>query len=145
MLNWAENTFPEAFPGHKATQNINPWLFRFYPETGIYAGVNINDNNVYVLGGPWGDTPTLVETLSNLMNLVQNSDGGGISACNTANVPNSINYSQSGNVVTVTTNGQCVSAPNITDPTNSNLCVTRSNRPPQAFLCLAVIRLLLQV
>ncbi len=123
VLNWAENNFPQVFPDHRATQNINPWLFRFYPDTGVYVGVNINDNNVYVLGGPWGDTPTLVETLPNLVNLVQNSGGGGISACNTANVPSGINYSQSGNVVTVTTNGQCVPAPDTTDPSNSNLCV----------------------
>ncbi|MDR4518783.1 MAG: hypothetical protein MRK00_15545 [Nitrosomonas sp.] len=123
VLNWAENKFPEVFPGHRATQNISPWLFRFYPETAVYVGVNTNDNNVYVLGGPWGDTPTRVDSLANLVNLVRKSGGGGISACNTENVPSGINYSQSGNVVTVTTNGQCVPAPNISDPTNSNLCV----------------------
>lgn len=124
VLNWAENNYPGLFPGHQATQSINPWLFRFYPDTGIYAGVNTNNNNFYVLGGPWGNTPTLIETLPNLVGLVQSSGGdGGISACNTVNVPDGISYSQSGNVVTVTTNGQCVPAPNVTDPTNSNLCV----------------------
>ena len=123
VLNWAENTYPALFPGHKATQSINPWLFRFYPETGVYAGVNINDNNVYVLGGPW-NSATVVDTLSNLVSFVQNSGGNsGISACNTANVPDGIFYSQSGNVVTVSTNGQCIPAPDISDPTNSNLCV----------------------
>ncbi|SER61267.1 hypothetical protein SAMN05421690_10446 [Nitrosomonas sp. Nm51] len=123
VLNWAENTYPALFPGHKATQSINPWLFRFYPETGIYAGVNINDNNVYVLGGPW-DSATVIDTLPNLVSLVQNSGGNtSISACNTANVPEGIVYSQSGNVVTVSTNGQCIPAPDITDPASSNLCV----------------------
>ncbi|HNP27389.1 MAG TPA: hypothetical protein PKM20_11655 [Nitrosomonas sp.] len=123
VFNWAENSFPELLPGHKGTQNINPWLFRFYPETGVYVGVNINDNNVYVLGGPWGNNVTVVETLPNLVNLIQNAGGNsGISACNTANIPSGLNYSQSGNVVTVTTNGQCILAPDITNPANSNIC-----------------------
>ncbi|SFK38675.1 hypothetical protein SAMN05216302_100571 [Nitrosomonas aestuarii] len=124
VFNWAENSFPEVLPGHKATQNINPWLFRFYPETGVYVGVNITDSNVYVLGGPWGNNVTIVETLSNMVNLIQNSGGNSsVSACNTANVPDGIIYSQSGNVVTVTTNGQCILAPDITDSANSNICV----------------------
>ncbi|SEM70501.1 hypothetical protein [Nitrosomonas marina] len=124
VLNWAENTYPALFPGHKATQSIDPWLFRFYPETGIYAGVNVNDNNVYVLGGPW-NTATAVDTLPNLVSFIQNSGGNtSISACNTTNVPDGIFYSQSGNVVTVTTNGQCIPAPDMNDPTSSNLCVT---------------------
>lgn len=48
LLNWAENTYPAYFPNHQATQSIEPWLFRFYPDTGIYAGVNKGDNKVYV-------------------------------------------------------------------------------------------------
>ncbi|NBQ69509.1 MAG: hypothetical protein EBU46_12065 [Nitrosomonadaceae bacterium] len=50
LLNWAENTYPAYFPTHQVTQNIDPWIFRHYPDTGIYAGVNKNDGNVYVMG-----------------------------------------------------------------------------------------------
>ncbi|MBP6057348.1 MAG: hypothetical protein KA524_02825 [Nitrosomonas sp.] len=116
LLNWAENTYPEYFPTHQNTQNIDPWIFRFYPETGIYAGVNKTDNNVYVLGGPWGDTPTVIDTLPNLMTLA-NAGNSSIPACNTANAPAGLVYTQSGNVVNVTTNGQCIQL-----PTSNNVC-----------------------
>ena len=121
VLNWAENTFQDLFPSHQATQSIDPWLFRFYPETGIYAGVNLNDNGVYVLGGPW-DTVTLIDTLPNVVGLALDGGNTGISGCNTATVPDGISFSQSGNVVTVTTNGQCIPAPDLTDPSATNLC-----------------------
>ena len=120
LLNWAEKTYPVIFQSHQATQNIEPWLYRYYPESGIYAGVNKNDNSVYVLGGPWGNNPTVVATLASLINEIDNSGGsGGIAACDTTNVLPGVTYSQSGNVVTVTSNGQCVAAP---DLTNTNLC-----------------------
>ena len=120
LLNWAEKTYPKIFQSHQATQNIEPWLYRYYPESGIYAGVNKNDNSVYVLGGPWGNNPTVIDTLASLINEINNSGGsGGIAACDTANVLAGVTYSQSGNVVTVTTNGHCVAAP---DLTNTNLC-----------------------
>jgi hypothetical protein len=118
LLNWAENTYREFFPSHQATQSIEPWLFRHYPEVGIYAGVNKTDSGVYVLGGPWGNNPTFIDSLPNMITHIANSGGNGsIPACNTANVPDGLVYTQSGNVVNVTTNGQCIPL-----PTNSNLC-----------------------
>jgi hypothetical protein len=124
LLNWAETTFPQYFPSHQGTQSIEPWLFRFYPESQVYAGVNKSDNSVYVLGGSFGVTPTRIDSLVNLMTQVNNSGGNGsIAGCDTSTVPAGISYSQSGNVVTVTTSGQCVPAP---DLSNSNLC-----KPPK--------------
>ncbi|NBQ69591.1 MAG: hypothetical protein EBU46_12500 [Nitrosomonadaceae bacterium] len=68
LLNWAENNYPAYFLTHQTTQSIAPWLFRFYPETNVYAGVNTNDNGVYVFGGPWGNiNPTYIDSLSNLL------------------------------------------------------------------------------
>ncbi|AEJ02936.1 hypothetical protein Nit79A3_3202 [Nitrosomonas sp. Is79A3] len=120
LLNWAENTYPTIFPSRQATQNIEPWLYRHYPESGIYAGVNKNDNSVYVLGGPWGNNPAVIDTLANLISQIENSGGsGGIAACDTTDALSGVSYSQSGNVVTVTTSGQCVPAP---DLTKTNLC-----------------------
>ena len=125
LLNWAEKTFPQFFPSKQATQSIEPWLYRFYPETGIYAGVNKGDNNVYTLGGPWGNNPTLIDSLSNLIAQINNSGGNGnIASCDTTNTIPGITYSQSGNVITVTSNGQCVTAP---DQNATNLCPI----PPQ--------------
>lgn len=121
VLNWAESTFPDLFPTHQATQNINPWLFRHYPETGIYVGVNQDDNGVYVLGGPW-ESATFIDTLPNVVNVALNAGGSSISACNTSLSPAGISYSQSGNVVTITTNGQCLLAPDLSNAANTNLC-----------------------
>jgi hypothetical protein len=116
ILNWAENNYPGYFPSHQVTQKIDPWIFRFYPDTEIYAGVNRGDNNVYVLGGPWGNTPTIVETLPNLVTVAV-SGNSSIPGCNTAAVPAGLVYTQNGNVVNVTTNGQCIQL-----PSNNNLC-----------------------
>ena len=118
LLNWAENTYPEYFPNHQVTKNVDPWLFRFYPDKGIYAGVNKNDNSAYVMGGPWGNIPTLVDTLPNLINQIVNSGGNtNIPACNAANLPAGFIYTQNGNIVNITTSGQCI--PVIP---NNNLC-----------------------
>src|SRR5687768_4698605 len=68
LLNWAELTYPQIFKSHKTTVADGPWLYRNYVEDGILAGVNINDNNVYVMGGPWGNAaPTMVGPLNTLM------------------------------------------------------------------------------
>ena len=118
LFNLAENQFPELFPNHRATQMIDPWAFRFYPSTGIYAGVK--NNEVFVLGGPWGtDSPTFIDTLSNLLIELQSSGGnGGVPACsNIAETPAGMVITQSGNVVNITTNGQCIPLPE-----NTNFC-----------------------
>lgn len=68
LLNWAESNYPQYFPAHQATQNTEPWLFRFYPETNAYVGVNTSNDGAYVFGGPWGDdNPTYIDSLSNLL------------------------------------------------------------------------------
>lgn len=114
LLNWAEKTFPDFFPSNQATQNIEPFLFRHYPETDIYVGVNQNDNGVYGLGGIWGNNPTFIDNLPNLLGQIENSGGNGnIAACDTTNSPAGIDYSQSGNVISVTSNGQCISVPDL--------------------------------
>ena len=123
LLNWAERTYPQYFPTHQVTQTINPWLYRYYPETGIYAGVNSGDTSAYVLGGPWGESPARIDTLASLIAQITNSGGNGsVPACNAANAPAGLFYTQNGNVVNVTTNGQCIPL-----PSSNNLC----QAPPQ--------------
>lgn len=120
LFNWAENTFPSIFSSRRATQSIEPWLFRHYPESNIYVGVNKSDNRVYAMGGPWGSSPTVIDTLSNLITYINNTGGSStIAACDTSNALPGFSYSQSGNVVTVTTNGSCITAPELS---NTNLC-----------------------
>jgi hypothetical protein len=68
LLDWAEETYPGIFTSRETTQHFPPWLFRFYPETGIYAGIHTEENNVYVLGGPWGnERPTFIDSTPNLI------------------------------------------------------------------------------
>lgn len=117
LLNWAETTYPNYFPNHQITQSIDPWLFRYYPDTKIYAGVNKTNNDVYVLGGQWGDTPTRVASLAELIAQIP-SDPGNNTACDTTNVPQGMSYSQNGNVVNITTDG-CIPVPE-----NNNFCET---------------------
>ncbi|MCW5618368.1 MAG: hypothetical protein KIS65_04035 [Nitrosomonas sp.] len=120
LFNWAENTFPELFPDHQITQMVDPWAFRHYPATGIYAGVK--NDEVFVLGGPWGtDNPTFIDTLPNLLTQIEGTGGNGsVPACNdTSAIPQGMVVTQSGNVVNITTNGQCIKIP---DPENTNFC-----------------------
>ena len=122
LLNWAENTYRDLFPSHQVTQNIDPWIYRFYPETGIYAGVNRGDNSAYVLGGPYGSTPTRVAGLQELIAQIIDSGGNtSIPACDTSGAPAGLTYTQSGNVVNISTGGACVALPN-----NNNFCSTPS-------------------
>ena len=39
LMDWAESTYPQFFPGHKSTLSSPPYLYRHYPETGNYVGV----------------------------------------------------------------------------------------------------------
>lgn len=117
LLNWAENTYPQFFPSPQGTQTVDPWIFRFYPETGIYAGVNTGDLGAYVLGGPWAK-PTFVSPLASLISSIDDAGGNSsIASCDTTDIPEGLSYSQSGNVVTITTNGNC-----IVIPANTNFC-----------------------
>lgn len=62
LFNWAERAFPSLFPGHQATLSAPPYLYRFYPGTGIYVGMS--GNNVYLMGGPYGGQPVRVGTVA---------------------------------------------------------------------------------
>jgi len=68
ILNWAEVQFPQYFPQKQLTQSFGPWQYRYYPSTGIYAGINNDDNGVYVLGGEFGQTPLFVDTKKTILN-----------------------------------------------------------------------------
>ena len=83
LLNFAESTFPNFFPSHQTTATFDPFLFRYYPQTGAYVGVVVKANmgftldGVYVMGGPFGDTPTYVGQLSNFITPVDPGTGTG--------------------------------------------------------------------
>lgn len=119
LLNWAENTYRDLFPSHQVTQSLEPWLYRYYPETGIYAGVNKVDNSAYVLGGPYGSNPSRVAGLTELIaQIIESGGNSSIPACNTSNAPPGLSYTQSGSVVNISTGGTCVVL------SSNNLCAT---------------------
>lgn len=78
LFNWAEGTYAELFPSHQSTQSFESWLFRFYPETNVYAGVNQADNSAYVAGGSWGNDPVFIDTLPNLIGLIPSTWAGAV-------------------------------------------------------------------
>ena len=71
LLDFAESHYPAYFPSHQATSTFDPFLYRSYPQTGIYVGVVVKPgmgytmDGVYVLGGVFGDVkPVYVGQLS---------------------------------------------------------------------------------
>jgi len=50
VLNYAERTYPHLFKGPKANQFLNPWNYRFYPDTDSYLGVNTNNDVLWRKG-----------------------------------------------------------------------------------------------
>jgi len=85
LFNFAEQAEPGLFaPPGAVTQDTEPgWLYRFFTGTGSYAAVHIGSGGqyqqggVYVLGGPFGDEVTFVDSLPNLITLINNMNPGG--------------------------------------------------------------------
>lgn len=62
LMDWAETNYPQLFPGRQANLTSAPYVYRFYPSTGNYLGVDAND--VYLLGPvAGGSAPVRVGTL----------------------------------------------------------------------------------
>lgn len=48
LFDWAESTYPQFFPGPQTNLTSAPYVYRHYPATGNYVGVDGDD--VYILG-----------------------------------------------------------------------------------------------
>ena len=63
LLDFGERNYPSLFPGHPVTSSTSPFIYRYYPATGLYLGVVVQSDSAYVLqgiyllGGAWGNTP----------------------------------------------------------------------------------------
>jgi len=72
LMDFAEGRIPTFFPHGPTTGATGPFLFRFYPSSGIFLVVVVADgspfllNHVYVLGGPWAG-PTDIGPLTNFI------------------------------------------------------------------------------
>lgn len=62
LMDWAETTYPAIFPSKQSNQTFDPYVYRYYPETGTYLGVAASV--VYVLGPITNNQLTSVGTLS---------------------------------------------------------------------------------
>jgi hypothetical protein len=115
--------FPGEFTAGQPVLTFDTvWLYQV-GTSGIIVGVNQVTGEVYLLGGSVGSEPVLVGQSDAVVALLQNqasstgSTGGIENVCNTNSMPSGYSYNQEGNIITVTTNGQCVVVPD-----NQNYC-----------------------
>ena len=82
IVDQAESIYPEIFPPTQETFAAEElgfsWFARFYPATGVYAALNIDESAIYTLGGPWPE-PTLQGDLDAILASLGYSGGGGSS------------------------------------------------------------------
>lgn len=123
IMDAAQQVYSELFPSAQATQTLGPWIYRFYPTTGIYVGINQQDSGVYLLGGAFGSSPYYVGQASDILAILQSqldtTNNNQNDICDTRNIPDGFSYNQTGNTITVTTNGQCIQLPEV-----QNFCDT---------------------
>jgi len=89
LMNAAEAAYPQYFPSHQETQSFAPFLFRYYPQTGIYLGVVVTANSFYTLNGvyaagsPFGglDNPTFVGLVTDFITPVGSGGTGTTNGC----------------------------------------------------------------
>ena len=132
ILNAAQQSFADIFPGNPPTQFFSPWCYRAY-QGELLAGITSGDSNfpagVYVMGGLFGNTPTLIGSVSEVLTLLglpTNSGGGSgqDAICdNSNNETSGIIQTQDGNKIKITTNGQCIKPPE-----NSNYSAAENYR-----------------
>lgn len=79
LLDWAERKFPNYFPSHRPDQFAAPYIYRHYPETGIYLGVD--GTQVYVMGGPFGASPVYVGQVGDFLPATPSAPPGTGNGC----------------------------------------------------------------
>jgi len=77
LLDFAEGSiYASYFPGHPDTHSLPPFLYRFYPSTGIYLGVAAGGDatypdGVWVMGGSFGPAPVRVGAVTDFITPVE--------------------------------------------------------------------------
>lgn len=75
LFAFGERSFPQYFPGTRATQSSGDLLYRYYPDTAVYFVVD-GTAQVYVMGGPFGTQLTHVGTVSAFLQTVSGAVNG---------------------------------------------------------------------
>jgi hypothetical protein len=111
VFDGAEDYFPQYFNARLDTLSLGsnwPYYRGPYPhsEGPVYVGIN-DEDDVYVLGGPFGSEPLRVNRLSYFIAFFQERDSQveGNEACSQENLPAGTNYSEDGNNITISTDG----------------------------------------
>lgn len=107
IMNDAEKVFSQFFPTEQETKLFPPYLYRFYPSTGIYLGINQENEGVYVLGGNFGNTPFYVGQKNTVIALLNSKMPSASNICDTKGITDIFNFEQKGDTTSITTNGQC--------------------------------------
>lgn len=110
LFAYAEANYSSLFAGTAAEGQYLQYNYRYYAATGNYLAVD-TAGEIFVLGEFTGNVITSVGTVTAYADAITawETTGSG-AACNATAAPTGINYSQSGNTVTVTTNG-CIAVP----------------------------------
>lgn len=74
LMNWGESQYRDLFPGHQSNQFLDEIIYRYYPGTGNYLGVQ--GSAVLVLGPVSGGVLAQVGVLADFAALVFASSGG---------------------------------------------------------------------
>lgn len=69
VFDLAELKVPEYFPGGAITLFFENYVYRYYPQTGIYLA--FADNNVFLLGGAFGDAIVDAGSISSVMSTLE--------------------------------------------------------------------------
>lgn len=65
LMDWAEQAYPQYFPSHRDNLSFPPYVYRFYPETGAYLG--IDGQWVRVMGPQFGPDILTVGVLTDFV------------------------------------------------------------------------------
>ncbi len=80
LFEFAEQQYPQLFPGRSPTRLFGALNYRYYPASGLYLGIVVGASTeyqaegVYLMGGAYGDKPVQVGTIGQFLD----SDGDGV-------------------------------------------------------------------
>lgn len=79
LFDWAETQYRDLFPSHRSDQQLDPYVYRYYPETGNHVAVA--GEQIYVQGPLSGGALLYVGTLAEYSCLVAPQSCAGVRPC----------------------------------------------------------------
>ncbi|MFO1328245.1 MAG: hypothetical protein U1F56_12875, partial [Rubrivivax sp.] len=79
LFDWAEGQYRDLFPSHRADQQLAPYVYRYYPETGNHVAVS--GEQIYVQGPLSGGALLYVGTLGEYTCTVSPASCAGVQPC----------------------------------------------------------------